>query len=92
MKMKNILKVSFLIVLLASLISCKKDDSADLTIELRDRQEVYDENIADIEDYLQSNYLEVDGDLNASIKKIDGSQTSICPTYLKHLHTSLGWW
>ena len=86
MKMKNILKVSFLIVLLASLISCKKDDSADLTIELRDRQEVYDENIADIEAYLKDNYLEVDLDLNATITKIDNGQTSIWDEYKDNIN------
>jgi FKBP-type peptidyl-prolyl cis-trans isomerase FkpA len=77
MKMKNILRVSFFLVILISVISCKKDDSTSSEIVLRDRQEVYDENIIEIESYLQSNYLELDADLNATVKEIDGSQTSI---------------
>ncbi|HJS01814.1 MAG TPA: hypothetical protein VJ780_12850, partial [Flavobacterium sp.] len=75
--MKNILRVSFFLVILISVISCKKDDSTNSEIVLRDRQEVYDENILEIESYLQSNYLELDADLNVTVKEIDGSQTSI---------------
>ncbi|NJM79425.1 MAG: hypothetical protein HC854_07110 [Flavobacterium sp.] len=74
--MKNIFKLSFFVVLF-SIVSCKKDDGADVTFELRDRAEVYAEDIAEIEAYLKDNYLTVDGDLNATISKIDNSQTSI---------------
>ncbi|NHN27758.1 hypothetical protein FIA58_018925 [Flavobacterium jejuense] len=75
--MKNILRVSFFLVLLVVSISCNKNNSSVDDIVLRDRQEVYDENIAEIEDYLKSNYLIVDGDLNATVEEIDGTQTSI---------------
>lgn len=75
MEMKNIFKLSFFVVLF-TIVSCK-DDETDLTFELRDRAEVYEEDIAEIEAYLQDNYLEVDGDLNATVTKIDNGQTSI---------------
>ncbi len=76
MEMKNIFRLSFFVVLF-SVISCKKDDGTDSTFELRDRAEVYTEDIAEIEAYLQDNYLEVDGSLNGTVTKIDNGQTSI---------------
>ncbi|VXB61009.1 conserved hypothetical protein [Flavobacterium sp. 9AF] len=75
--MKNILKISLTLSLILLLVSCKKDDGADTTFSLRDRQEVYNEDIAEIEAYLQENYLVVDVNLNASVKEIDNGQTSI---------------
>lgn len=56
-------------------ISCKKDDSS--TTEVRDRQEVYNENIVEIEEYLQTNYLTLDADMNVTVSSIDNDQTSI---------------
>ncbi|WP_130736550.1 FKBP-type peptidyl-prolyl cis-trans isomerase [Flavobacterium sp. J27] len=75
--MKNILKISFIVLMCIASVSCKKDDSTSTSITLRDRQVVYDEDILEIEDYLNSYYLEVDGDLNATIKEIDNGQTSL---------------
>lgn len=77
MEMKNIFKLSFFLVLLFLVTSCKKDDTPELTFQLRDSQEVYLEDIAKIEAYLEDNYLEVDANLNATVTKIDNGQTSI---------------
>ncbi|MGV7107330.1 FKBP-type peptidyl-prolyl cis-trans isomerase [Flavobacterium sp. U410] len=56
-------------------LSCKSDDSS--TIELRDRQEVYNENIAEIEEYLQNNYLDVN---DFTVKSIENGESSIWST------------
>lgn len=77
MKMKNILRIIIFLVLVGGTVSCKKDDGASSEVVLRDRQEVYDEDILEIEAYLKDNYLELDADLNATVKKIDAGQTSI---------------
>ncbi|MBF04575.1 MAG: hypothetical protein CMP76_14930 [Flavobacterium sp.] len=77
MKMKNILRIIIFLVLVGGTISCKKDDGASNEVVLRDRQEVYDEDILEIEAYLKDNYLELDANLNATVKKIDAGQTSI---------------
>lgn len=75
MKMKNILKVGFFLIILISVISCKKDDSTSSEIVLRDRQEVYDENIAEIEDYLKDHYIDVND--NFTVKPITDANTQI---------------
>lgn len=74
--MKNILRISFFLVLMGFTFSCKKSVSED-DIVLRDRQEVYNEDILEIEAYLKDNYLELDANLNATVTKIDAGQTSI---------------
>lgn len=73
--MKNIYKALCFVILATVLVACPKDDSTSFVI--RERQEVYDENILSIEDYLKENYLVVDGDMNAEVKAIDAGQTSI---------------
>lgn len=77
MKMKNILRVGFFLVILVSFVSCKKDDAPDSTIVLRDRQEVYVENIAQIEDYLKENFIDVDDDFKVKPITDANTQTSI---------------
>lgn len=52
--------------------ACNKEDTP--TSSLRDRQVVYDENIIEIREYLQSNYLDIS---DFSVKEIDAGQTSI---------------
>ncbi len=77
MKMKNIFKSSFFVMVAMLVISCNKDDSSNSSIELRNRQDVYDENIAEIEAYLKATYLTVDADLDATVDSIDAGQVSI---------------
>ena len=74
MKMKKIYTIG-IVVFLLSLVACKKDDSPTVTPP-RDRQEVYDENIVEIENYLKNNYLQVVGS-DATVKLIDSDQVSI---------------
>lgn len=81
MKMKNIFKISFFLTFIILVTSCNKDNNSIPPVELRDRQVVYDENIIDIKAYLQSNYLSLDADLNATILPIDAGQTSIWDQY-----------
>ncbi len=63
-------------------ISCNKDDNTS-DISVRDRQEVYDENIQEIIEYLQTNYLTIDSNNNVIVQLIPdgGTQTSIWDTY-----------
>ncbi len=69
---KNVNLILFVVTIL-TFISCKKDDD-NFSISVRDRQEVYDENILEIEEYLKNNYLDIS---DFSIKEIDAAQTSI---------------
>lgn len=77
--MKSLLKISLLLVLAVTFFACPSDDDSSSDLSLRDYQEVYNENILEIETYLRTNYLVVDSDLNATITKIPegGTQTSI---------------
>lgn len=83
--MKNIYKALCFVVLATILVACPKDDGSSYVI--RDRQEVYDENIAEIEDYLKANYLTVDGDMNATVTEIadGGTEISIWDEYKSSL-------
>ena len=49
--------IYFLLIFSVLLVSCNKDDSN--SVKIRDRQEVYDEDIVEIEEYLQNNYLDI---------------------------------
>ena len=52
------------------LLNCGKDDDDTPVIPPRDRQEVYDENIIEIETYLKENYITFDSENNATVTKI----------------------
>lgn len=56
MKIKNVATAIFCLGLVV--LSCKKDDDNDepYVVPVRDRQEVYDENIAEIEEYLETHF------------------------------------
>ncbi|MBE9577409.1 FKBP-type peptidyl-prolyl cis-trans isomerase [Flavobacterium proteolyticum] len=76
--MRSLLKIALLLTFVSAFFSCKSDDGVNST-PIRDFQEVYDEDIVEIEEYLKTNYLELDANLNATVTKIpeDGTQTSI---------------
>ena len=76
--MKQLNKYLLLLIGLSSLVSCKKDDDTFIR-PIRERQEVFDENITEIETYLQSTYMSLDGNMNITIDSIPegGSQVSI---------------
>ena len=77
----NKIKYSFIVLLTAlSIISCsKKDDDETGTVTLKPYDEQYAIDIANIEEYLKTNYVSVDGDYNVSFGKIadDPTQVSI---------------
>jgi hypothetical protein len=77
--MKNIYKALCLVVLATVFVACPSDDTSRSVTPLRDYQEVYDEDILEIEDYLHNNFITVDSDLNATVEAIPdgGTQTSI---------------
>lgn len=77
MKMKNYFIKGICLGITAFLFSCDKDSSGSSTVELRDRQEVYDENITEIENYLKACFLTVDANLNATVDSIRNGETSI---------------
>jgi FKBP-type peptidyl-prolyl cis-trans isomerase FkpA len=83
--MKNIYIALCFVVLATFLVACPKADTP--TYTLRDRQEVYDENILEIENYLKSNYLTVDANMDATVTAIPdgGTQTSIWDQYKSSL-------
>lgn len=55
-------------------ISCQKDSNSS-SVSLRDRQEVYDENLDEIELYLKNNFLDINDDF--TVKPIESNETSI---------------
>ena len=71
MKMKKF-TIYFLLIFSVLLVSCNKDDSN--SVKIRDRQEVYDEDIVEIEEYLQNNYLDTN---DFSVKSIENGESSI---------------
>lgn len=66
--MIRVYKIVALLVFPSIFISCNKSDSS--SYDVRDRQEVYNEDILDIEEYLQTHYMTVDGDMNTTIDTI----------------------
>jgi FKBP-type peptidyl-prolyl cis-trans isomerase FkpA len=76
--MKNIYKALCFVVLATVLVACPNDDGGSSFV-IRDRQEVYDENLTEIEAYLQANYLTVDANMDATVTAIPdgGTQVSI---------------
>jgi len=76
--MKNIYKALCFVVLATVLVACPKDDRPGV-ISIRDRQEVYTENLTEIEAYLKDNYLTVDANMDATVTEIPdgGAQASI---------------
>ncbi|MFI0426720.1 MAG: FKBP-type peptidyl-prolyl cis-trans isomerase [Flavobacterium sp.] len=66
--MIRVYKIVALLVFPSIFISCNKSDSG--SYDLRDRQTVYDEDILEIEEYLQTHYMTVDANMNAVIDTI----------------------
>lgn len=74
------LKAFILLVLFSFIaVSCKDDDDAATVTPPNDRTEQYATDIEKIEEYLKSNYMTLDSDLNAVITEIPtgGNQVSI---------------
>lgn len=85
LKMKKafvITTITCIYICFSFLHSCEKENNAS-PVSLRDRQEVYEENILEIEEYLQTNYLTIDANNNVTIELIPegGTQTSIWDAY-----------
>lgn len=80
--MKSVLKIVLLLCLTLTFVGCPSDDGPAALVS-RDRQEVYAENILDIENYLKSNYIELDVNNDATVTKIPdgGVQMSIWNQY-----------
>lgn len=76
--MKSFYKIVFAFAFLTSLISCQNEDSVSLTPD-RPYDEVYAEDIAEIEDFLDTHYVTVDADYNTTFTQIPdgGTQTPI---------------
>ena len=76
--MKSFYKIVFALGFLTSLISCQNEDSVSLTPD-RPYDEVYAEDIAEIEDFLDTHYVTVDADYNTTFTQIPdgGTQTPI---------------
>lgn len=80
---KTISFVAFLSLFILVIVSCNKDDET-TTETLRDRQVVYNENIGQIKNYLQNNYLNIGPNDEASASSspiIGGATQTIWDTY-----------
>lgn len=78
MKMKNIYKTVLFILLISTFIACDKSDNS--TAELpRPFNEVYKEDIAEIEEFLNTHYVTYDADYNTVFAEIQdgGAETTI---------------
>ena len=76
--MKNIYKTFSFIVLVSMFYACSKDDNVTIA-PLRDYEEVYIEDLAEIENFLDTHFVNVDADYNTTFELIPdgGSQTPI---------------
>lgn len=78
MKMKNIYKTVLFILLISTFIACDKSNNS--TAELpRPFNEVYKEDIAEIEEFLNTHYVTYDADYNTTFVEIQdgGTETTI---------------
>lgn len=76
--MKSLFKIVLVVGLFTSLFSCQKDDGVSLQ-EDRPYDEVYAEDIAEIEEFLHTHYVTYDADYNTTFTQIPdgGTQTPI---------------
>jgi hypothetical protein len=76
--MKSILKIVLLLCLTLTFVGCPSDD-APAPVPLRNAAEVYEEDIAKIEDFMLTHYVTVDADFNTTFTQIPpgGSQVPI---------------
>lgn len=81
---KTLILITFLSLGVILFNSCNNEDTT--SVSLRDRTEVYDENIIEIREYLESNYLTFDANNNVTAELIPdgGTQTSIWDTYAEN--------
>ncbi|WP_324069547.1 MAG: FKBP-type peptidylprolyl isomerase [Flavobacterium sp.] len=76
--MKSLIKIVLVLSLFTGFYSCQNEDSTSATPD-RPYEEVYLEDIAEIEDFLHTHYVTVDSDFNTTFTQIPdgGSQTPI---------------
>ena len=76
--MKSFVKIALVLGLFIGIYSCQPDDSSSVTPP-RAYDEVYNEEIAKIEEFLETHYVTVDGDFNTTFTKIPdgGTQTPV---------------
>lgn len=76
--MKSFVKITLVLGLFVSIYSCQQDDSVSSTPP-RPYDEVYNEEIVKIEEFLQTHYVTIDGDFNTTFAKIPdgGTQTPV---------------
>lgn len=75
--MKRFLKYTCIAALTISLWSCKKDDDVEV-VPVRERQEVYNENISNIEAFLKSTSITVENENNVTFDSIaEGNPNTI---------------
>ncbi|MBW3519594.1 FKBP-type peptidyl-prolyl cis-trans isomerase [Flavobacterium sp. NKUCC04_CG] len=74
--MNRFFKLFALIGLAIAAANCKKSDDDIKTVPIRDRAEVYSEDIVKIENYLKNNYLKIDGE-DITLDSITDKNTQI---------------
>ena len=74
--MKSLIKIVLVLSLFTGFYSCQNEDSTSATPD-RPYEEVYLEDIAEIEDFLHTHYVTVDSDFNTTFTQIpDGGSNS----------------
>lgn len=83
--MKNLIKYFLIISLPIIWFSCNSDDDSSAT-EVRPFAEVYAEDIAEIEDFLNTHYITVDADNNTEFIEIEEGGTETPISEMAELH------
>ena len=90
--MRSLLKIALLLTVAFAFYACPSDDGG-TSIVVRDEEEVYNENIAQIEEFLHTHYVTIDADYNTVFAEIPegGSQTPIwdMPELVKNFEVEL---
>ena len=68
--MKNLFKIALLLVVVTTFLGCPSDDEGITIIADRPYEEVYLEDIAEIEEFLQTHYATVDSEYNVTFTQI----------------------
>ena len=76
--MKSLIKIVLILGLFIGVYSCQQDDSSTIAPP-RPYNEVYEEDILKIEEFLDTHYVTIDGDFNTVFTKIPdgGSQVPV---------------
>jgi FKBP-type peptidyl-prolyl cis-trans isomerase FkpA len=76
-KMKLSLRLLLLLPFIFVIVGCPSDDASSTEEVIRNPLEVYNEDIAEIEEFMNTHSITVDGDYNTTFTKITGSTPGV---------------